>query len=158
MKVAFTGHRPNKIGGYDRNNQTRRLIRHAIGLKLRELHATYVITGGALGVDTDAANVAWNLDIPYSVIAPCQNHSSKWPAESQREYNVMCSHADEHRIIDVPYSPAAMQRRNEIMVNECDVLIAIWDGSSGGTANCVRYARSKKKTLIIINPNTLEVT
>jgi hypothetical protein len=35
----------------------------------------------------------------------------------------------------------AMQKRNEWMADNCDRLFALWDGSAGGTANCVAYAK-----------------
>jgi uncharacterized phage-like protein YoqJ len=37
----------------------------------------------------------------------------------------------------------AMQRRNEWMVDRADKLVALWDGSWGGTFNCIEYARKK---------------
>ena len=48
-----------------------------------------------------------------------------------------------------------MQERNEWMVNNCDVLIAVWDGTSGGTANCVKYAESLQLDIRRINPKEL---
>lgn len=38
------------------------------------------------------------------------------------------------------------------MVDNCDLLIAVHDGSPGGTANCVNYANQKNKKIININP------
>ena len=38
-----------------------------------------------------------------------------------------------------PYTSAAMQVRNEWMADHCDVLLALWNGTPGGTANCLRY-------------------
>lgn len=49
-----------------------------------------------------------------------------------------------------------MQKRNEWMVDNCDILIAVWDKSPGGTKNCVDYAESKKKQIIYINPKNYE--
>ena len=40
-----------------------------------------------------------------------------------------------------------MQLRNEAMVNDCDLLLALWNGTSGGTANCIRYANSVKREI-----------
>lgn len=44
------------------------------------------------------------------------------------------------------------------VVNECDVLIALWDGEApkkaGGTAEIVEYAKKKKRPLIIISTKT----
>ncbi len=48
-----------------------------------------------------------------------------------------------------------MDKRNKWMVDNCDLLIAVWNGTSGGTANCVNYAKSINKQIIIINPNSL---
>ncbi len=44
----------------------------------------------------------------------------------------------------------AYQRRNEFMVDASDALAAFFDGSPGGTANCVRYARSVGRRVVIM--------
>lgn len=38
------------------------------------------------------------------------------------------------------------------MVDNSDFVIAVWDGTKGGTANCVRYAKKLNKELVAINP------
>lgn len=38
------------------------------------------------------------------------------------------------------------------MVDLADMVIAVWDGSKGGTGNCVQYAQKKGKEFIRINP------
>lgn len=50
-----------------------------------------------------------------------------------------------------------MQNRNKKMVDACDKLIAIFDGTNGGTANCVNYAKYINKEIIIINPKNFLV-
>ena len=47
------------------------------------------------------------------------------------------------------YHPAKMQKRNEFMVDNCDILIALWNGTSGGTKNCINYAKKKENVQII---------
>jgi uncharacterized phage-like protein YoqJ len=39
----------------------------------------------------------------------------------------------------------AMQLRNIWMVDHADEVWAFWDGSKGGTANCVKYAERVNK-------------
>ncbi len=46
-----------------------------------------------------------------------------------------------------------MQKRNEWMVDNCDMLVAVWDGTDGGTYNCIDYAKRMKKPRILIDPN-----
>ena len=48
-----------------------------------------------------------------------------------------------------------MQKRNEYMVNSCSELIAIFDNSPGGTANCIKYATEKGVKIVQINPKEL---
>ena len=47
------------------------------------------------------------------------------------------------------------------IVDECDILIAIWDGKKakgiGGTGEVVAYAKKKKRSILYINPDSLEI-
>jgi uncharacterized phage-like protein YoqJ len=70
-------------------------------------------------------------------------------------YEEVSKKASEVVIICSPgYSNSKMQERNKWMVDQCDVLIAVWDGTAGGTGNCVNYAQSIKKadSIIYIDP------
>lgn len=40
------------------------------------------------------------------------------------------------------YSPVKMEMRNRYLVNHVNKLVGVWDGTEGGTANCIRYART----------------
>lgn len=63
-----------------------------------------------------------------------------WPESSQQVYRDLRSKCAEVVIVcPGEYAPAKMQKRNEWMVRESDFILACWDGSPGGTANCVRY-------------------
>ncbi len=54
------------------------------------------------------------------------------------------------------------QTLGEILVRQADLLIAVWDGKvangKGGTADVVSTALTQEKTVIRINPDTLEVS
>lgn len=41
-----------------------------------------------------------------------------------------------------------MQRRNEFMVDNADMVLAYHDGSEGGTKNCVDYAKSQGAVVV----------
>ena len=51
-------------------------------------------------------------------------------------------------VVSPVFSMASYQRRNEFMVDAADVLAAFFDGSQGGTANCVRYAQRVGKKIV----------
>lgn len=114
------------------------------------------ISGMAQGVDQWAAEFAAQWSIPFDVYIPCYNQQQMWPAESQRRYWDLIKKA--RSIIQVSteeYRPELMQRRNEAMVNSCDLLFAYWDGSGGGTSNCIRYARQIGKPVEVFEPGEI---
>jgi uncharacterized phage-like protein YoqJ len=153
MIVAFTGHRPNKLGGYKTPNPTSRYVTWRIELELIGLNPDRAISGMALGVDQWASQVCVKLGIPFVAAVPFKGQESQWPEQSQREFQRLIKLAEEVVVVcDGGYSAAKMQRRNEYMVDKCDILIAVWDGTPGGTGNCVRYAQSKGKEIIRILP------
>jgi uncharacterized phage-like protein YoqJ len=42
-----------------------------------------------------------------------------------------------------------MHARNAWMVDQCEALLAVWDGTPGGTSGCVNYAKSTAKKWVI---------
>jgi uncharacterized phage-like protein YoqJ len=155
MIVAFTGHRPNKLGGYNLPNPTYIKVCLEIDKHLRELKPEKVISGMALGVDQWAANIAIKLQIPLLAAVPFEGQEKKWPEHSRIIYQKLLAKASEMVYVCSPgYSNSKMQERNKWMVDQCDILIAVWDGTAGGTGNCVKYAQSVKKTdeIIFIDP------
>lgn len=153
MIVAFTGHRPDKLGGYKLPNPTYLHVYKEIESNLKKLNPEKVISGMALGVDQWAAYIAYKLKIPFIAAVPFEGQEKAWPIKSQVTYNTLLSKASEKVIVcDGGYSSSKMQIRNEWMVDHCDILIAVWDGTPGGTANCVKYAQSVNKEIIFIDP------
>ncbi|MFE7817864.1 SLOG family protein [Priestia megaterium] len=167
IRIALTGHRPSRLGGYDYYSP----VNIAIAFKLREHLLSHIkqgkkiiaIGGMALGADTIFALVALKLKkqgfpVQFEAAIPCMNHEKKWPKESQEMWHSIVDQADFVTYTSTMYyQPYLMQVRNEYMVNSCDELIAIFDGSKGGTANCVNYAKKKEKKIIEVNPMALVV-
>lgn len=142
MIVAVTGHRPGKIGEYDYYHSKREWIRNRMREELLDLRPTKTISGMALGVDQDFAQVSLELTIPFLAALPFIGQESRWPKSSQDYYWWLIERADDVVVVSPgEYSAHKMQVRNEFMVDHCDILLAVWDGSDGGTGNCVKYAQ-----------------
>ena len=47
-----------------------------------------------------------------------------------------------------------MQLRNQYMVDQADYIVAAWDGTKGGTGNCVDYAVKQHKTIYCLDPKS----
>lgn len=119
---------------------------------LKDIHGDklLVISGAALGVDITGAKVCRKLDIDYVAAVPFPKQASLWPDDSKREwaslvrfsYGLVCVGSDDLADTDIH---AAMQWRNEWMVDNSHEILALWDGTQGGTGNCVAYANAQGK-------------
>lgn len=159
--LGITGHRPVKLGlPYDleqllndSNNKIFNSLMTCIVKYLHDINPGKVITGMALGFDQYVAYACRALSIPYSAYLPFIGQESKWPAASQQIYRNLLEDASEIKIISPGgYASYKMQVRNEAIVDDSDQMLACFNGSLGGTANCVKYAIKKMKPIEYINP------
>lgn len=158
MKIAVTGHRPNKLGNeYALHGPYSDYIRAELQKVIDSYKPTAIISGMALGVDTIWALLGITNSVPVIAAIPCKGQDSKWPKNARVLYQMILSYplVTIEMVSNELYSFTCMQNRNKWMVDNCDFLVAVWDGSEGGTANCVDYALKAKKELIIISPNAV---
>ena len=155
--IGITGHR--SIYGYNLNDYKWQNIKNIFKNILIENQCTEGVTGMALGTDMIFAIAIIELkqegyNIKLHCAIPCKNHSSRWYPDSIKLYNYLLSQADIVKYVSTEnYQPYLMQKRNEYIVDYVDKMIALWNGLSGGTANCVKYAKKKNKDIMIINPD-----
>lgn len=146
MRVSITGHRPEKIADFG-------WVQEALSEVFVTVQPSQVIQGMAAGVDLLSAVVAESLKIPYVCARPWATHT---PRNSDYQlYQQVINNAVE--VVDVNpavsyLGPWLYQRRNEWMVDHADIVVAVWDGTAGGTKNCVLYAQKQGKQIIRINP------
>ena len=183
ITVCFTGHRPDKLGGYDwsspKNKSIMAKLRDTI---VEEINSTdekqfHFICGGALGIDQMAFDIVQDIKCntlklnPISILTeialPFLKQEVKWQESSRLKWRKQLNTADKVTRVDMLeeykikgyeediYYPAKMQKRNEYMVNNSDVIIAVWNGTKGGTYNCVRYAKQKGREIIRLNPDEI---
>lgn len=146
MRIAGTGHRPDKLGGYSKEVKDK-LFRVACDTIPKG--TTEIISGMALGWDMALAHAAIWHGIPFVAAVPFNGQESRWPKESKDEWQYLMDEADEIMVVSGGgYAPYKMQTRNIWMVDQCDRVLALWNGTDGGTANCVKYAQSINKPII----------
>jgi uncharacterized phage-like protein YoqJ len=151
--VAATGHRPDKLGGYDYYNPQRVWIREQMKKALVDLGATKTVSGMALGIDQDFAQVSIEMGLPFIAALPFLDQESRWPKSSQDYWWWLLERADDIVIVSPgEYSAAKMQIRNEWMVDNSNVLVGVWDGTPGGTGNCMNYAKTVNASVYRIDP------
>lgn len=148
MRVAGTGHRPDKLGGYS-NKMHLSLVKIAEDA-LKKLKPTEVISGMAMGWDMALAQAAINLGIPLIAAVPFKGQEKAWSEKTQRYYHKLLSKTKEIVIVsEGGFTKEKMQIRNEWMVDNCDLVLSMHNGDKfGGTFNCVSYIEKKKKPMI----------
>ncbi len=152
MTCAFTGHRPHKLPWHTDETDPRCLaVKEMIARKLREaweLGCREFLCGMARGCDLFFAEAVLELreqnpDLRLVAVLPCPGQADGWPEQERQRYRLLCSRCDAVEFLEDRYSHGCMLRRNRVMVERAQVLISVYDGSTGGTGNTVAYARKR---------------
>jgi len=146
MKISFTGHRWVTFGS---------IQSHLVSLYEKYPDAEWIV-GGAIGADSAAAKFAIENGIPFHLILPFPPAimTKYWSAAQRAFLHESIDHAASLSVVAPSYSNRAYRLRNERMVDMADLTVAYYNGQRGGTANCVQYAQSVKRELIIVNPGS----
>lgn len=145
--ASVTGHRPEKLTNIE-------WVRAALEEVLNPLNISALLTGMASGVDLIAAQIALDKNIDCIAVKPWAGHKAR--IGEQNVYNLITTQAK--KVINVEPTNSypgvwVYHKRNQYMVDNSDILIAVWDGGKeGGTAACVRYAEQVNKPIIWLNP------
>ncbi len=120
---------------------------------------TNFLTGMALGTDTLAAIIWTERYLTWKAILPCSDQSRLWTYKQQFLYRQLLGQATEIKILYPQYEQGVMQGRDNWLVKNSQLCLAVWDGrETGGTYLTVQMARKAKLPLIIFNPKSLEIS
>jgi uncharacterized phage-like protein YoqJ len=167
--MCFTGHRPPQLGGYkgpDAEKIQHNLFLHLVkivDLCVKNGFVTF-ISGGAQGTDQIGAEAVlyrkMNPNFSHLQLVVARTYPGQfkvWPNYARERFFSIIRQANV--VVDVSPDPHAnwkMQIRNQWMVDRSELVVGVWDGSKGGTWNCLKYAKDKKISVLLINPITLE--
>jgi uncharacterized phage-like protein YoqJ len=154
--ISGTGHRPQKLGGYSPEIHLK--LRRFLTKQLDELQPDKVLSGMALGFDQALAFAAVDLAIPFAAIVPFESQGNTWTKESQAAYLKLLALASDIVIVSKGgFGPNKMQKRNEYLVDHCDLLLTLWNGSPSGTGRCIQYAEKKQREIKHLWPEWLRI-
>lgn len=142
MIVAGTGHRLDKLGGY---NDTR-AFQNTVWLAqfcVERLKPSQIISGMAIGWDQALALAAIRCNVPFVAAVPFAGQERRWPTQARELYETILERAARVEVTSYGPSNEAFQIRNEWMVDRADLVLALFNGSRGGTRNCILYAQAK---------------
>lgn len=155
MKLGITGHRPQKLYGFDESHPGNTYVINAIGNYLKKLEPEKVYLGMAIGSDQWAARWCVMLNIPFVGVIPFEHQDQKWPPEVQKMYRKLRKKAESIHTVSESTDENVndvMQRRNMYIVDHSDQILGIFGGCKGGTQHCLEYAQRQNKPIDIISP------
>ncbi|MBQ8615006.1 MAG: DUF1273 family protein [Clostridia bacterium] len=158
---CFTGYRPHKLPWGlkeydDRCFMTRLKVKKEIEKAIACGYKTF-ISGMALGFDMMSASIVLELkrkypDIQLVCAIPCKNQDKYWGDTQKIKYKIILEQADLVLCLHERYTKSCMEERNRYIINNSSLVIALFDGQAGGTANTIKYAKQKGKEIVIVEP------
>lgn len=157
-KVSFTGYRPEKLPFFGEDDPMCADLKERLFKKIKELAddgATEFYSGMALGVDTWSAEAVLRLkeerpEIRLIAVIPCPEQDIRWSLKDKKRYHDILERCDKRMTISPKYTKDCMHKRNRVLVELCDILVAVFDGKEGGTKYTVEYAQKKARNIILI--------
>ena len=158
---CFTGHRPEKLP-WSREEYPRRAaeLEDKLFDVLQALYPTgirHLICGMARGCDMIFLNAAFRLraehpDVTVEAAIPCEGQARGWTQAEQAAYYRAVSECDYETVLQSARDASCMLNRNRYMVDHSSVLIAVYDGSRGGTMHTIHYAEKQGLEILCIAP------
>lgn len=158
-KIAATGHRPPKVCGWEEYETIglERLVALARNSLIR-LDAEEVTSGMALGWDIAVSLATINLGIPLIAAIPFKGQEKTWNKKSQHLYHDTLTQSQEVIYVcteEMPPSGWSKQKINQMMkardrwmVDWSTTVLALYNGTSGGTSSTVDYAELQRKPIV----------
>lgn len=152
-RCCFTGHRPEKLTVSE--ERLAALLEVEIRKAVDQEFTTF-ITGMAKGTDLIAAEIVLRLrerDSRLKLIAalPHPDFGLHWNGGWTERFQRVLSTADLRKCVCPRFSYGSYQVRNEWMVNHSALVIAAFNGESGGTKNTLDFARKQRVPCVVID-------
>lgn len=100
-------------------------------------------------------------DIELVVALPFVGHDAKWDQRSKRRMEFILQHCSKKEVIGNEDCRESYVKRNCYMVDQANYLVAVYDdvrNLRSGTMQCVRYARKNDVPVVLIHPDTANIT
>ena len=165
INIMVTGHRPNKLWGYNMEDphywELRKKLRSVVMRYAGDGRHLCLINGMALGVDQIFCELSLELRaelgshrVSVTAVIPFKGQEDIWAPAARIEYRKLLSRCDS--VIcsgDKSDVAAAMLIRNHVMAEISNVGIAVWDGSKSGTSHAIDCLNELRRDVVIIDPS-----
>lgn len=162
---CFTGHRPGKLPwGTDERDPRCLALKQSISRELERLYLRgwrHFISGMAQGADLYFAEAALALkekypDLTVEGAVPCPTQADRWPEEERRRWRRVLDACDLETLVQQNYDRFCMHRRDRYMVDRSSAILAVFDGTPGGTMYTLNYAMKEHLDILLLDLNRPE--
>ena len=149
MILTLTGHRPKKMPWkYNLRDKQFKRYRNAVMAFYMKNNPSLINSGMAIGHDMWCTYIAFKMGIPYNAYVPFKGQENLWSDKDKKTYHFLLENANNVFIESDVFDKQAYLIRDEKMVDNCDKVLAYYNGTRGGTKHTYDYAISKKKPII----------
>ena len=149
---CFTGHRPDKIKGSEAD--IRNWLNLEIMAAIKDGYDTF-IAGMALGVDMWAAEEVLKIKESQKVklvcAVPAKGVEENRTEEEKEAFHKVINMADRVEYLSEKVSRSCFSKRDKWMVDNSSRVIAVFNGTHGGTEYTIRYADKLGRNIIVLN-------
>ena len=158
---CVTGHRPDKLPwGLDERDPRCAALKQSLSRELEGLYRRgfrHFISGMAMGCDLYVAEAALELrekhpGLTVEGAVPCPTQADRWPDELRRRWRDILDRCDLETVVQRHYDRYCMHRRDRYMVDRSVVVLAVFDGTPGGTQYTLNYAMDKRREILLMDP------
>lgn len=160
--ACFTGHRSQKLPWrFNEEDERCKLMKRSLRAEIEKAFQRgykIFLCGMALGFDMICAETVLSLkkqyaDIKIIGILPCMNQDCKRTEKERKRYRKLLDKLDDiHYLYREYIGRECMLERNRYMVNNSSLMIALFNGLSGGTKSTIMYAQKQGLDIVIIKP------
>ena len=158
---CFTGHRADKLPwGMNEDAPRCAALKQSITREIETLYRRgfrHFISGMASGCDLYFAEAVLNLrencpGLSLEGAVPCPTQADRWPDGLRRRWRDILDRCDLETVVQQKYDRYCMLRRNRYMVDRSAAILAVFDGTPGGTQYTLNYAMDHKLEILLLDP------
>jgi uncharacterized phage-like protein YoqJ len=143
MRVAVTGHQPHLLGGFGEEAALR--LRAFARRWLQRTRPTEVICGMAPGWDLAMAEAALEEAVPLVAALAWPGQGKNWPEDAYKHLQTLLGRAAQVHTVFPKRTQEMWTVRDQWVLERADLVVALWSGAEGGTAQAVAHARGLGK-------------
>ncbi|MCD8143992.1 MAG: DUF1273 domain-containing protein [Oscillospiraceae bacterium] len=161
---CFTGHRPDKLPW--RTNELDWRCQVLKGWMAQTVEQAWLdgyrhfICGMALGCDLYFCEAVLDFQVNHPEVRleaaiPFPGQAERWPPAQQRRWKSLVNQCSFQTVIQPAYDRGCMLRRDRYMVSRSSRIIAVYNGTPGGTMQTLAYAMQNRLEIIRLDPDEL---